>query len=218
MATTKDRLLQFLEHVGIGQNAFEKKVKIANGYVSHNKGSIGSTVIGKIAAVYPELDTAWLLTGEGEMLKTQTKETTPGDGFRMVPVYNFDVVGGMQAWAAVVDSPEYVERYLPFAGAKKGDICVHVTGNSMMPTYSSGSVLLVRRVEGWREYFGYGHCYVLLLNDGRRILKEIQKSEKSPEKFVLCVSHNPKNPPEELPRDFIYDVYKVIMTLTNEGF
>ncbi|MDR1674973.1 MAG: S24 family peptidase, partial [Tannerella sp.] len=108
--------------------------------------------------------------------------------------------------------------HVPFVGAQKDDICVHVTGNSMMPTYSSGSLLLVRKVEGWMEYFGYGLCYVLFLKDGRRILKEIQKSEIDHQRYVLCVSYNPKNPSEELPRDFIVDVYKVIMTLMNEGF
>lgn len=164
----------------------------------------------------------WLLSGEGEMLNSDTPVIVSGskdmNGYRMVPVYNFDVVGGMNAWADVVDSPTYIEKYVPFTGAAQGDICVQVTGNSMMPTYSAGSLLLIRKVEGWAEYFGYGHCYVLLLKDGRRILKEVQKSQVDPQKYVLCVSYNPQNPPEELPRDFIVGVYKVIMTLTNEGY
>ena len=175
-----------------------------------------------ILAKCPEISADWLITGNGAMLKDCNKESAVGgmdaNGYRMVPVYNFDVVGGMDAWAVVVDSPVYIEKYVPFSGAAKDDICVHVTGNSMVPTYSAGSLLLIRKVEGWREYFGYGHCYVLLLKDGRRILKEVRKSEVNPKTHVLCVSFNPKNDPEELSRDFIVDVYKVIMTLTNDGF
>ena len=216
--TAKDRLIEFLDSEKIGQNAFEKKAGIANGYISHNKGSIGTKIISKIAIAYPDLNTAWLLTGEGEMLKSGNGSGKDMNGYRMVPVYNFDVVGGMDSWAQVVDSPAYIEKLVPFTGAAQGDICVHVTGNSMMPTYSAGSLLLIRKVEGWKEYFGYGHCYVLLLRDGRRILKEVRKSEVDSKTHVLCVSFNPQNDPEELPRDFIADVYKVIATLTNEGY
>lgn len=152
--------------------------------------------------------------GSGTVALAEIKNTS----FVLVPLYNFDAVGGMGASNDIIDAPAYIERYIPFAGARKDDICISVTGNSMMPTYSSGSILLVRKVDGWKEYFGYGLCYVLFLKDGRRILKEVQKSEADPQKYVLCVSYNSKNPSEELPRDFIIGVYKVIMVLTNEGF
>lgn len=123
----------------------------------------------------------------------------------------------MCTWNEVIDSPAYIEKYIPFAGACFDDICIYVIGNSMIPVYSAG-MLLVRKVEGWKDYFGYGHCYVLLLKDGRRILKKIKESKVNSTKNVLCVSFNPERLEEELPRDFIVDVYKVIITLTNEGF
>ena len=65
----KERLIEFLVYLEIGQNAFEKKTGISNGYISHIKNSIGSNIIKKISEVYPELDTNWLLTGNGSMLK-----------------------------------------------------------------------------------------------------------------------------------------------------
>lgn len=80
MTTSKDRLIEFLSFLELGQNAFEKKVGIANGYISKLKSSIGSGHIGKISTAYPELNTTWLLTGEGEMIKdgqqTTKQETT----------------------------------------------------------------------------------------------------------------------------------------------
>jgi phage repressor protein C with HTH and peptisase S24 domain len=118
----------------------------------------------------------------------------------------------------ITDSPAYVERLTPFVGARQGDFGVHVTGNSMAPTYCSGTLLLVREVRNWAEYFGYGHCFILFLRDGRRILKEVQRFAENPKEYVLCVSHNKDYPPEELPKSMISSVYKVIMTHTNEGF
>ena len=140
------------------------------------------------------------------------------DGNLLVPVYNFDAVGGMNAANDITDAPAYIEKYVPFVGAHDEDICVHVTGNSMIPTYSPGTLLLIRKVEGWREYFGYGHSFVLFLNDGRRILKEVRKFAENSKDFVLCVSHNKEYEPEELPKSMIVSVYKVIMALTNDGF
>lgn len=140
------------------------------------------------------------------------------EGYRLVPVYNFDAVGGLHKGNEITDAPAFIEKYVPFAGAHTDDICVHVTGNSMIPTYSPGTLLLIRKVEGWREYFGYGHTFVLFLNDGRRILKEVCRYNENPKEYVLCVSHNKEYEPEELPKSMIVSVYKVIMALTNDGF
>jgi hypothetical protein len=81
MNTAKKRLLEFLAYLDIGQNAFEKKVGIANGYISHNKGSIGSEIISKISEQYPELNIDWLLNGKGTMVVNEQKsENNSGVG------------------------------------------------------------------------------------------------------------------------------------------
>ncbi len=71
--TTKERLLLFLKHLGVGQSAFERQVGISNGYISSIKESIGSGHVQKIASKFPELNTEWLLTGNGEMLKSDNR-------------------------------------------------------------------------------------------------------------------------------------------------
>lgn len=57
--TAKERLIEFLAYLKIGQNAFEKNVGISNGYISNIKGSIGSEIANKISEKYPELNTGW---------------------------------------------------------------------------------------------------------------------------------------------------------------
>lgn len=163
----------------------------------------------------------WLETGEGNMLKGENlpNQDTEKENYQLVPLYNFDAVGGMNTSCDVIDSAAYVERHIPFSGAKSGDIAIHVTGNSMIPTYIPGSIVLVREVHNWREYFGYGNAFVIFLSDGRRILKTVQKSIENNKEYVLCTSINSAEyPEEELPRSMIVCVYKVVMSLTNEGF
>lgn len=70
MATTvKDRVILFIEYKGISKNAFEKACGLSTRYVSNMRQSIQPDKIKKIALAFPELNTGWLLTGEGEMLK-----------------------------------------------------------------------------------------------------------------------------------------------------
>ena len=71
----KDRLILFLEHLKIGQKKFEENVGLSNGFVNNIGVSITSKSINKISSKYPQLNTDWLLTGQGEMLQSNWKDS-----------------------------------------------------------------------------------------------------------------------------------------------
>jgi hypothetical protein len=128
---TKNRLLKFLNYLGIGQNAFEKEAGIANGYISHNKGSIGSLIINKISNRYPELNINWLLTGQGEMLNEQQKNFAVSDNTTDIPPVNDFVCLHREALQQIIDTnAKLVERILELTSiyAKKTDIAGDVRG------------------------------------------------------------------------------------------
>lgn len=66
--STKDRLLTFLVHSQLSQSKFEKKAGLSNGFVNNIGQGIHSASLNKIKTAFPELNTTWLVTGEGEML------------------------------------------------------------------------------------------------------------------------------------------------------
>lgn len=66
----KDRLILFLEYLGIGQNKFAQNVGLSAGFVNNLGENISSKSLNKILGVYPQLNEKWLLTGEEDMLKT----------------------------------------------------------------------------------------------------------------------------------------------------
>lgn len=68
--TTKDRLKEFVLYLDMGQNAFEKEVGIANGYLASKSKSISSDTIEKVLMRYPDINLKWLFTGKGSMLKS----------------------------------------------------------------------------------------------------------------------------------------------------
>ena len=69
--SVKDRVILFIEYKGISKNAFERACGLSTRYVSNMRQSIQPDKIKKIALAFPELNTGWLLTGEGEMLKEE---------------------------------------------------------------------------------------------------------------------------------------------------
>ena len=143
---------------------------------------------------------------------------TGGKDYRLVPLINIDSVGGMHSWPEVTDEAEYPDRLIPFTDARQDDVCIQESGPSMAPSIPPGSILLIRNVPNWAEYFGYGSVYVIILTDGRRITKEIRKSDVDPKLNVLCHSFNETVADEELPKSLIRSVWKVIKVLTIFGY
>lgn len=138
--------------------------------------------------------------------------------YKLVPLLNLDAVGGIHSPNIVSEDIEYPEQLIPFTDAQEGDVALTVSGESMSPTCPPGSRVLIRQVPQWKEYLGYGNIFVLLLTDGRRILKEVQKYQEDPKNFVLCKSHNDKYPEEELPKSMISSVWKVVKILNERGW
>lgn len=78
MLTGQNKINLILDHVGIKAPTFAKHVgvkyqrilDIQNGKVKN----ISAEVASRIIDVYPQFNIEWLLTGEGEMLNSETKE------------------------------------------------------------------------------------------------------------------------------------------------
>lgn len=70
----RQRLKDFLTYMKLSEGAFEKKVDVSKGYVSNVKGGIGSTTLLKISKHFPELNTKWLINGEGPMIWSGSNE------------------------------------------------------------------------------------------------------------------------------------------------
>lgn len=187
---------------------------------------ISKNVAELICTKFPQINKSYLLTGEGKLLSDVTnpvaamRESVPngGSNYKMVPLIHIDSVGGMRSSNEIVNEPQYLDQYVPFVNAQDGDIAIMQTGTSMTPTIPPGSILQLRKVENWREYFGYGNIFVIELTDGRRITKEVTRYDGNPHEYIWCVSHNPDVPDEELSKSMIASVWKVIKVLTDKGW
>ena len=66
-----ERIAMYLKFRNINPYSFEKKIKLSNGYFSkqlRHLGSVGSDILIKVHAHYPDLNILWVLIGEGQMI------------------------------------------------------------------------------------------------------------------------------------------------------
>lgn len=134
----------------------------------------------------------------------------------LIPVRNPDSRGGFD-FNEEVGTPTYTTGYLPFPTsiAHQGDVVIPIYGDSMEPTYKAGSMVLIREVELWREYLELGCAYVIGLVDDRRVIKTVMAGSDA-DHFKL-VSINPSFQPQEISKDIIRSVWRVIASVRREA-
>lgn len=79
-SAVKERLIAFINYLGMSKNAFENACGLSTRYVSNISASVSPGKLKQISLKYPELNVEWLLTGQGDMLReTQSTPTISGD-------------------------------------------------------------------------------------------------------------------------------------------
>ena len=213
ISTIKDRLILFIESIGISKQLFFNEMGIAqsNFRGSNMKSSIGSDKVVKILTAYPSLSPEWLMLGEGEMLRDPSKQAandpkkeiipshTPQEGIPLIPI---------EAWAGALSGEDYsimedeCERYV-VPSFQDADFLITVRGDSMTPKYYSGDIVACRKVFLSDLWFQWGKVYIIDTNQGS-LLKKVRPG--SSEDTITLVSENPEYEPFELRKDQIYNI------------
>lgn len=203
MATTiKDRILQLLEYEKIGQNKFEKKCGLSNGYLSNLKNTPGADKLQKIFDTYPYVSREWLLTGAGEMI---IDNSTPAYTVPLVPI---TAAGGMLPGDA--DGVRYADCLQVLSPEPTAELAIDVTGESMAPAYPPGCRVFIRRVID-PAAIRYGDVYVIDTDEGA-VIKTIMPADDPA--FITAASINSRDyPPYKIPLNTIRSLWRVICRL-----
>lgn len=214
--TIKDRLLAYIKYLGIGQSKFEKLCGLSNGYINNSKGNFGSAKIEDILKACDDLNRSWLLTGEGEMLKSKDDPFDKGgsggeeieiEHVRLLPLFAHG--GSLSDFTVSVKDSDCEKVVSPVKGA---DFAIQVTGDSMAPEYPSGSVILIKKINE-SAFIEWGKAYVLDTENGS-VVKKVVPSDK--EGCIRCVSINPDPSfaPFDVPLRSVFGIYRVLMCMS----
>lgn len=163
--TVKERLIEFLKYKNLSQAKFAKTINVSSGYVNAIRKSIQPDKVNTIAMHFPDLNTGWLLTGEGEMLKNDEKMMKESNIVMISPNTIEIPIVSQYAYAGYLSGfsdPEYIEN-LPTVPVfvereTKGKyLAFEVRGDSMNDnSYESildGDVLISREIN--KDLWGY---------------------------------------------------------------
>ena len=157
-----------------------------------------------------DIDANWLLTGEGEMLKSDNNTSVVAEPQLPsgVPMLPFDAFAGIGTDVEGVNLDTIEERYVvPLFDGMKMDFMISVRGSSMYPKYNSGDVVACRMVQELL-FVQWNKVYVLDTISQGVIIKRLKKSDK--EGFVICKSDNEQYEPFEIPMSDIRTIALVV--------
>lgn len=154
--SVSNRIKEYIKYKKIPVIAFEKSVKLSNGYVRNLKGTPSIDKIENILNKYPDLNRVWLLTGEGDMLNvgdnsSETARVINEDddlrqaiknGVRLLPEVDFKFAAGQME---LINGIESIKRYWYLPDCKDCEAIAQVAGNSMLPSYPSGCWVALKR-------------------------------------------------------------------------
>lgn len=205
-SSIKQRLISYIDNKGITVREFERVCGMSNGYVRGIDTAIGEQKLKTISLQFPELNISWLLTGEGEMLKSEAQQSAslPATGKSRIR-YWVDVEATAGGLAMFDDNP--MSRCIEMSIPEFGDCtdAVNLHGDSMFPLFKSGQIIILKE---WVESFiDFGNVYLVITKSGNRMVKYLRKGSDAA--HVLCVSENPDFDPFEILIDDILKLYIV---------
>lgn len=208
----KQRLLDYLYYKRISQVEFARILGVSNAYIGAMRRSISDEKIKKIRELFPDLNTNWLLYGDGEMLLEDDKEDKAfkdlkARGYKLVPLLPAAAyAGNIQAYSEGVNRKDCEMMLTEVRGA---EMVIRVSGRSMEPDIPDGSYLFLAKIND-RAFIPWGHPLVVDTENGVvvKCLYPIDEEE------VEARSYNPAYPPFRISTDGIYGLYRILASMT----
>lgn len=177
---------------GLNDNKVTLQLGLTVGLIGKSRKEgrdLSDKVIEKILNFYTDLNRVWLLTGEGEMLRSEQVQTQEQSGTG-VPFYDIDVTCGItESFADVREEPQFRINYAPLNDC---DAAFPVYGDSMEPDFYAGDVVMVREIHNVDSML-WGEPYLIITNaacDNLRTIKNVYLSDDR-RNFILRAS-NPR--------------------------
>lgn len=203
----KSRLIEFIDYKALSVQAFELQCNLSNGAVSKMGNNTRRSTIDKISKSYPELNTNWLLTGEGSML-LNSLDSIPQKSFTEgVPYYNVDFIGGFDI--VLNDQTAKPEYLIDFKKYNEATCWCNVTGHSMEPEITHGDIIVLKKIEDI-SFLPLGEVYAIVTTNGMRTIKRLGPSNDPKCYTLVPTNKSPEYGIQELPKNMIEHIFQVL--------
>ncbi|MCE9538447.1 MAG: hypothetical protein K8R85_04410 [Bacteroidetes bacterium] len=207
----KDRVLQIAKYKAISYETFFPKIGMTYGNFKGEakKTPLNSDTIGNILSIYPEINSDWLITGKGEMIKSGIVDND--DKVQRIPLVPASALASKNFIGVQINGYE-IEHYFTIPVLKERvDFIVQIEGESMFPTYENGTYLACKAIE--IIDFKWEQAYLITVNHApmlKRLLPSVNKGN------LLCRSDNPKHRDFEIKKEDITSLAKILASIRLE--
>lgn len=220
-----ERIIELLKYLEISANKLSKELNLSTPQIFYDikagRCGISKELARKINERFINVNPVWLLTGAGSMISGgySSSISAPEHNWTEsteVPLVDIAGMGELSHDGFNVHDSGGQEVTLAFPDSRRGDLAIRHYGDSMSPIIPAGAILLIRKVEQWKEYLGYGNDFVIILSDGRRLTKQI--IGQTPEGEFMARSYKEEIEDENIPITMVQEVWKVISILSLQGW
>lgn len=201
-----DRIYKLVDYYAKGSvKAFSEMIGLSNSQKLNRVFNIdrrnndfpdvsSETLIG-IANKFSEINTDWLLTGHGSMLKdpksNQTLKKAEIDNLCRIPMVDISVAAGSGIYnGEYLDVVDCISLPQCMIHNGRNYLCVRIKGQSMSPSMLDGGYLVIYNIEKqeWQNIKD-NYVYVVCDIEGRAFVKRI-KNRLRDHGFIVCMSDN----------------------------
>lgn len=210
-----ERVSEILTHTGDTRNSFAVKLGYERAQTvydilnSKNAPSYDFFRKFQLSEFSDIIETDWLLTGRGSMLKEErTEKPEINYAYKGAPYYNVDFIGGFDM--VLNDhtiNPDYYINFEPYN--KEGVVWCNLTGHSMEPELNNGDFIAMKEMSTPVDYLPFGEVYGIVTDDYRTI-KRISKSGKEGFIKLIPTNKNPEYCEQDIPISMIRKVFAVL--------
>lgn len=193
MSTIGDRLTVFIDHLNISTRAFEMKAGLSNGLIGKvisKNATLGSDKVLKILYAFPELNLEWLMTGKGELLRSDIKvgEYKPVKNLPetlRLSDQNVNYDSGIPYYddlpASAGDLESFLQQAKPtsFINLPQLKDCIAILpvyGSSMKGVVEPGDLIAIKEILTRNEFDPSMPC--LVITEEHRMVKYLHMDEK----------------------------------------
>lgn len=205
-----DRLDKYMAAAGINDNQMTVKAGLSVGLLNNARRGdydLGKKSVEKILSSFQDIDRVWLITGEGEMLKS-AQEASPARTFQLrtdrlladqdIPLYDLTATAGLVEIFS--NTPQEPADHIRVPNLPAVDGAVYVKGDSMTPLLKSGDIIIYKKTDFSPDGILWGQIYLLSYTIGSDSYTVVKYIKRSPiEGHIRLVSSNEFYEPVDIP-------------------
>lgn len=228
----KQKILLYLKNRGVSLYEFYKKSGVTRGVLSQNTG-INEDNLARFLVYADDINSEWLLTGEGEMLKdnhrpanvVQESSVDPKPGNKKtvtdiilhsaskgergaIPLVAEHAIGGLSAEHFKIKESDVLAYYvIPKFRYLDVDFMIEAYGDSMVPRICPGDVIACSIISNSR-FIQWNKPHLIATREQGLIIKRLRKSDEK--NCLLAISDNDLYEPFNIPMDEITGIARIV--------